>query len=178
MARYVISGRFPTRRRIPFRSVNCRDAAGFDPDLQRHHLLPLQLQSRRCFFRLFDRIGPEGVVFDDFRSNGLLLPSQEQAALRTGLPLHRGPHRSYNQMVMERVGLVEVDWAAEHGKSPTAALAQALFRLALLQRALRRRLLDPRGRRYALSSKDPHGRALDFSHLDAMADFLWGETTS
>lgn len=49
------------------------------------------------------------------------------------------------------------------------------LRLGLpLHRALRRRLLDPvnwRGKR--LHARDP---ALDFSHLDRMADALWAET--
>ena len=45
--------------------------------------------------------------FDDFRRNGLLLPANDAAAIRLGLPLHRGPHHSYNELVFERVGQIE-----------------------------------------------------------------------
>jgi hypothetical protein len=71
--------------------------------MQRHHLLPIQLLSARCFGSLFERIGRDHVGFDDFRRNGLLLPATERSAVRIGLPLHRGPHRHYNEMVVERV---------------------------------------------------------------------------
>jgi hypothetical protein len=48
------------------------------------------------------------------------------------------------------------------------------MRIDLLQRALRRRLLDPaRWRGKALNTRDP---ALDFSHLDRMAETLWAAT--
>jgi hypothetical protein len=85
-------GRANYRTVIAFRAVNRRDAPGYDPSLQRHHLLPRQLLSRRCFGPMFDVIGREQSRFDDFRANGLLLPATEQATLRTGMPLHRGPH--------------------------------------------------------------------------------------
>lgn len=94
------------RERLTFRAVNRKDAPDYNPGLQRHHLLPRQLLSRRCFGNLFDAIGRERIGFDDFRSNGLLLPASDAAALRLALPLHRGPHRDYNAMVIERVGQV------------------------------------------------------------------------
>ncbi len=92
------------RPRMPFRTVNRPENPGYDPTMQRHHLLPLQLLSSRCFGSMFDTIGRERVGFDDFRKNGLLLPSSEESTLLTGLPLHRGPQRHYNAVVMERVG--------------------------------------------------------------------------
>ena len=109
--------------------------------MQRHHLLPLQLLSARCFGPLFERIGRDRVGFDDFRRNGLLLPATERSALRIGLPLHRGPHGRYNEMVVERVGQIEEDWSTMRLRAPEVALEQALMRLTLLQAALRRRLL-------------------------------------
>ena len=160
---------------LPFRAVNRPDAPGHDPGVQRHHLLPSELMSRKCFGRMFRFLGPERVGFDDFRRNGLLLPSQEQAALRTALPLHRGPHRSYNQMVAERVGQIEQGWVARQWQNPDAALREAHMRLGLLQAALRRRLLDTK-KRLKLNRFDPLGAGRDFSHLDAMADMLWGST--
>ena len=165
-----------TRDRLSFRAVNRRTTPDYDPGLQRHHLLPRQLLGQRCFGPLFQSIGRDRVGFDDFRSNGLLLPCRDEAALRIGLPLHRGPHRDYNAMVIERVGQVEADWSALRTKAPEIALDQALMRLGLLQRALRRRLLDPLRRPIALNRHDPLGHAADFAEIDAMAEALWGET--
>ncbi len=164
------------RERLSFRAVNRCSAPDHDPGLQRHHLLPRQLLGQRCFGALFGTIGRERVGFDDFRSNGLLLPARDEAALRIGLPLHRGPHRDYNAMVIERVGQVEAGWSALRTKAPQIALDQALMRLELLQRALRRRLLDPLRHRLSLNRHDPLGHATDFTELDAMAEALWGET--
>jgi len=161
------------RDRLSFRAVNRRDLPDYNPGLQRHHILPRQLLGRRCFGNLFETIGTQHFGFDDFRSNGLLLPASDTAAVHMGLPLHRGPHRQYNAVVIERVGQVEAGWAALRGRAPETALEQALMRLALLQRALRRRLLDP-VRRLRLNRHDPLGRNVDFSDLDAMAEALWG----
>jgi len=140
--------------------------------LQRHHLLPRQLLSRHCFGPLFDRLGRERMGFDDFRANGLLLPANEQDSIRTGMPLHRGPHRRYNEVVIARVGRIEETWAAARERSPEAALAEALMRLRLLQNALRRQLLAER-RRGLLNRHDPLGTGYDFTELDAMAETLW-----
>lgn len=164
------------RPAIPFRAVNRRGEHDYDPGLQRHHLLPRQLLGKRCFGLLFDAIGRERIGFDDFRSNGLLLPASDSAAVRIGLPLHRGPHGDYNAMVIERVGQIEEGWSALRLKAPEIALDDALMRLGLLQRALRRRLLDPVRKRLALNRRDPLGHAADFAELDAMAEALWGET--
>lgn len=49
-------------------------AAGYDPGLQRHHLLPIQLLGERYFQRMFAVIGRGRIGFDDFRANGILLP--------------------------------------------------------------------------------------------------------
>jgi hypothetical protein len=63
-------------------------------------------------------------------------------------------------------------------RAPEIALDQALMRLDLLQRALRRRLLQPASRPLRLNRRDPIGTGLDFSELDAMADTFWAETAS
>ena len=123
--------------------------------------------------RLFDTLGRERLGFDDFRRNGLLLPAREDAARRLALPLHRGPHRDYNRMVIDRVGRIERQWSSQTLAHPGIAAEIALMRLALLQRALRRRLLDQR-QPLRLNRKDPLGKGIDFSDLDAMAEFLWG----
>ncbi|MFN3864601.1 MAG: AHH domain-containing protein [Erythrobacter sp.] len=165
-------GRTGYRSVIAFRSVNRRGMPGYDPSLQRHHLLPRELLSRRCFGPLFDQLGREQMGFDDFRANGLLLPASEEATMRTGMPMHRGPHQRYNEVVIARVGRIEEDWSRLRLQNPEAALAEALMRLKLLQNALRRQLLAER-RRIVLSRKDPLGTGFDFTELDAMAEALW-----
>lgn len=163
------------RLSIAFRSVNRRDRAGYDPTLQRHHLLPRQLLSHPSFAAMLSKVGRKAVGFDDFRANGLLLPATEAAALRTGMPLHRGPHRHYNELVIERVGRIEQSWSQTRLNEPEAAMAEALMRLQLLQSALRRRLLSEH-RRLVLNRKDPLGTGFDFTELDAMAEALWDAT--
>lgn len=163
------------RPQLSFRAVNRRDAPGYEPGLQRHHVLPRQLLVRPAFKPLLTAVDPKSVGFDDFRSNGLLLPANDETAVRVGLPLHRGPHRAYNELVFERVGQIEANWAAVRLKSPEDALQEALERLRLLQKALRRRLLAQQ-RRLRLNRQCPLGSGVDFTELDAMADLLWPAT--
>jgi len=163
------------RARISFRKINARGERGYDPSLQRHHILPRQLLSKRCFSALFERVGRHSVGFDDFRHNGLLLPATEEATHRTGMPLHRGPHRRYNELVMERVARIDARRIEASKTDPEGANTEAIMRLRLLQIALRRRLLDER-KRMVLNSKDPLGTGFDFTELDAMAEVLWTST--
>lgn len=174
-AHHIFPTRLARRPVIPFRAVNARGAPGHDEGLQRHHLLPRQLLSERCFGALFDQVGRAAVGFDDFRANGLLLPSTDHAARRTGMPLHRGPHRRYNEVVIARVGRIEERWSRERERDPAAARAEALMRLRLLQAALRRRLLSEQ-RRLILNRHDPLGAGFDFTELDAMAEALWASS--
>lgn len=175
LSRAGLGLRLPPRQRISFRAVNRREAPDYDPGLQRHHILPRQVLTRRSFAPLLTALGPERLCFDDFRRNGLLLPANDDAAVRVGLPLHRGPHRTYNELVMERFGQIELGWATARRRAPDAALHEALERLDLLQRALRRRLMDQR-RRLRLNRRDPLGVGVDFAELDAMAVLLWSVT--
>jgi hypothetical protein len=159
---------------IPFHSVNVAGSPGYQAHMQRHHILPRQILGRPALHAMIARLGESRVGFHDFRRNGLLLPATEAAARRVFMPLHRGPHRQYNQLVLERIGQIEAGWQRRRAGNDQAADLEALMRIDLLQRALRRRLLDPR--RWGgmpLNARDP---ALDFSHLDAMADMLWAET--
>ncbi|MCM0000205.1 MAG: AHH domain-containing protein, partial [Erythrobacter sp.] len=128
--------------------------------------------SQRCFGRMCSEVGRVNVGFDDFCRNGLLLPATEAASVRSGMPLHRGPHPRYNEVVIARVGRIEARWADARLHDNEAALVEALMRLHLLQAALRRQLLAER-RRVVLSRKDPLGTGFDFAELDAMAEALW-----
>lgn len=146
------------RGRLPFHRVNRRGSPGFDPGLQRHHLLPRQLLGMECFATLFQRIRPATLGFHDFRANGLLLPSREESAMRLALPLHRGPHRQYNAMVIERFGQIEAGFATIAAAHPRVAECEARFRINLLQRGLRHRLIKARNKAYRLNSRDPLGQ--------------------
>lgn len=146
--------------------------------MQRHHILPFQLIASQCFSRMFTRLGLLTIGFDDFRRNGLLLPASDDRATLLGLPLHRGPHATYNAMVMERVGQIEARWAREQLRRADAALTEAQFRLDLLQRALRRRLLSTKVRPFALNRRDPALAPAAFADLDAMADLLWADSAA
>lgn len=163
------------RAALPFRAVNVPGKLGYSAGLQRHHVLPRQLLDARGITKPIEEVGAESLGFHDFRRNGLLLPATDEAAVRLGLPLHRGPHHSYNEMVIDRMGQIEAGWQKRRcGRRGDRALVEALMRIDLLQRALRRRLLDPaRWRGATLHARDP---ALDFSHLDRMAEALWAAT--
>ena len=149
--------------------------SGYLPDQQRHHLIPRQVLHFASLERMIGSLGADRLGIHDFRRNGQLLPASEGAALRAGLPLHRGPHRAYNEMVIERIGQIEADWSRDR-KQGRGADYVALMRFDLLQRALRRRLLDPKSwSRAPLNARDP---ALDFAHLDEMVDLFWSDTAS
>lgn len=124
---------------------------------------------------MFAELGAGRIGLEDFRRNGMLLPAREQAALRLALPLHRGPHRAYNELVAQRVGQIERRWAVLRAAGSECAGVEALMRLGLLQRALRRRLLDGR-RRFVLNRRDPVGSGFDFATMDALAETLWSAT--
>ena len=159
---------------IPFGAVNRAGCAGYVAGLQRHHLLPRVLIGQPCFARLIEALGASS-AFEDFRRNGMLLPATEGAAVRMGLPLHRGPHSAYSSMVRERLGGIEEGWAvARNGDADEAGIA-ALRALAALQADLRRNLLDP-SRTVRLNRYDPLGSGTDFTRIDAMAETLWGAT--
>lgn len=162
------------RKALPFGSVNVAGHPDYAPGLQRHHLIPRQLLGSAALGRMISRIGTDRLGFHDFRRNGLLLPASEVTAQRIGLPLHRGPHRSYNELVMERAGQIEVRWALERAAGSPNADYEALMRFDLLQRALRRKLLDPHS--WSRSPLNAHDPALEFGHLDAMAEILWSAT--
>ncbi len=164
------------RVRLPFRSVNRPGKPGYSAGMQRHHLLPRQLLRDRTLVRLFEAVGRDLVGFDDFRVNGLLLPSLEQAAMVLGLPLHRGPHRRYNEVVAERLGQIEAGWQKARAACSDQAARDVLMRMRLLQRALRRSLLRPDWPRQRLNSRDPVGNGVDFTELDARAGSIWSGT--
>src|SRR5690606_30334241 len=98
--------RFIGRRMMRFSMINRKNDAGYTPGFQRHHLIPLQAASIAEIRKPLDAMGRGGFDFDNFVTNGVLLPSDEHLAIKTGHPLHRGPHPRYNELVIERLLLI------------------------------------------------------------------------
>jgi hypothetical protein len=71
---------------------------------------------------------------------------------------------------------VEAQWATKRSRAPEIALDEAVARITLLQRALRRRLLNPRRKPFMLNRYDPMGQNVNFAEIDAMVEMLWPET--
>lgn len=159
---------------LPFAAVNRAGTPGYDHQLQRHHLLPRQLLRHGSLSRMFSQLDRAVIGFDDFRRNGLLLPATEAASTRHGLPLHRGPHRRYNELVIERTGGIEARWSRLRQRDPDRAQEEAAMRLRLLQGGLRRLLISGAGSARRLNRNDPLGTARDFALLDSIVDDLWG----
>lgn len=168
----MAAGALRERAPLPFAAVNRRGVVGHISDLQRHHLLPRQAIELPAFQPLFDSLGRERIGFDDFRRNGMLLPARESAVLRLGLPLHLGPHRDYNRVVIERLAGIEAGWTRHRRRDEQGAGVEALMRIGLLQAALRRRILDRR-RPLRFNRADPLGHGRDFAVLDRLAEELW-----
>lgn len=126
---------------------------------------------------MLSSVAPRGTWFDDFDVNGVLLPATEQVAERALLPLHRGPHRVYNELVFDRVGAVEMEWSRIRRRNERQARSGALARLRLIQRGLARRLGGEGRNPIVLNRRDPIGLGVDYAHLDAMAHQLWGATS-
>ncbi len=78
----------------------------WDNNFHRHHIIPIAVFYHAFCKAQFEIIKHYGFAFRDFSTNGILLPCTEQAALKYRLPLHRGPHRFYNELVLESVCLI------------------------------------------------------------------------
>jgi hypothetical protein len=68
-----------------------------------HHVIPISVVERRSLARIFGRARSVGFEPEDFTSNGMHLPSTVKQAVIFRLPLHRGPHRRYNEIVAEQI---------------------------------------------------------------------------
>jgi hypothetical protein len=123
---------------------------------QRHHLIPVNVIGRRAFAKLFAVAGRVGFDARNFLSNGVLLPATEKMAEATGLPLHRGPHKYYDQIVAECLSTVA-------NKQHICAIS-ACRDISELQGSLRRALHH--GSAMMLNRNDPRGVASPLLKLD------------
>lgn len=143
------------------------------PDFQLHHILPVGVFAHANFAASFDMLRLDGFDPRFYAINGLFLPSTEDAAMRWRLPMHRGPHRRYNDLVATRVSAITR--ALEHRYHSPSARYDAIARFSLLIGALRRNLAGaPKG--MLLNRRDPFNSAVSFVDLDQACDILWAET--
>jgi hypothetical protein len=116
---------------IAFCRVNRRGQPDYRPNRQRHHLLPVALFRRKQFRQFFMDLMAVGFEFDDFPTNGVLLPTTEAETLRCGLPLHRGPHPRYNALILMRAENIRAAYARSRRRLWDRL--DCLYRLRLLQ---------------------------------------------
>ncbi len=97
-----------------------------------HHVIPVSVVEKRSLARIFGRARSAGFDPDDFASNGMHLPSTEKQAIVFKLPLHRGPHRRYNELVANQIAR----WDALDPRD-------LAYQLAMLQQSLKSGLRRP-----------------------------------
>ncbi len=131
---------------------------------QRHHLIPLQIGSDIGAQLNIVTLGPSSYLLNDFHANGIVLPGDERTAIRDRLPMHRGPHPHYTELVAKRVRHIVKN---SRSKSRVNFDEQLIyFRLRILQNGLRR-MLSKRHQPLLLNKRDPMAMHIDFSVLES-----------
>jgi hypothetical protein len=144
---------------LTFREVKKRVKV---PGFHCHHIIPAEVVEKPAFRTMFNRIGAIGFDFQSFHQNGMYLPCTEENAAAFGLPLHRGPHPLYNQIVCERI-------AAFERLSPNGQLRQIYDLQKTLRVALRSNALPLRN-----SQRDPLAPNPAFETIEKAAFDLYG----
>ena len=107
----------------------------------------------------------------DFDTNGMFLPALEKIARKERLPLHRGPHRHYNEIVLMALAAIctqtPIDGSAYAWKLPLVRRLQEQLR-----RLLRSSASDIE---IVLSGRDPFGPSANLVALDHRTDELFAE---
>jgi hypothetical protein len=156
---------------IRFSKVNKADSENHNPQLQRHHLIPLQVSSISELTGSTGIIATTGFQFDDFSTNGILLPCCEKIALETGRPLHRGPHPRYNEIVI--TSLYAIDELGDRMENDRERKTFYRMRMMLLLSGLRQGLANRGFKNLLLNSRDPVHSHLDFGNIDSDIEKLF-----
>lgn len=119
---------------------------------QRHHLIPVNIIRNHAFAKLFASVAAAGFNPHCFLNNGFLLPATEIESARTGLPLHRGPHRQYDDLIAECLNMI---WLAVLMGHIPASPVSIMTHVSDLQGRVRRSL-GPSAR-IKLNQNDPRG---------------------
>ena len=135
---------------------------------QRHHIFPLQLLTDIQVAPLLLTLASLGLHLHDFATNGLLLPGDEEEAVRTGRALHRGPHPRYTAFVKRHLLRMKED--------PDDTSADELLDEArVLQRELREHLVvSQRPSALNLNDRDPF--RIPSETFDARTDEIFAAT--
>ena len=135
----------------------------------RHHLLPSHIQRFPDLRRFIGEFSDLGFRLGDFGTNGMFLPAEEAIAHAARLPLHRGPHWHYNDIVIEALDAIRLS----RRRSGLHHCAQ-FGALRALQGQLRAALqASARDADVALGSRDPFGRTPVLAALDSQTDALF-----
>lgn len=135
----------------------------------RHHLLPRHIENYPDLASFICRFSGEVTCLGNFDANGMFLPALEHLAIRERLPLHRGPHRHYNDVVIAvldriRKSAGSCDLPVSEGQRVIRRL-QGTLRLALK--------ISAQNADVALSSREPFGPAVALLALDRETDALF-----
>ncbi len=153
---------------VSFKAVNRRGDSDYRDDWQRHHLIPLQLSRDLRTAPLFARLKAAGFDFDDFETNGILLPATRAAARTSQYPMHAGPHPLYNRCVADRILAI-----GGYGERRACRTDPLLFHVRHLQIALRSTLREGRLAARPLDTLDLSGSEAHLRALDAAVDALF-----
>jgi len=135
----------------------------------RHHLLPNHLSRYPDLRKFTEQLGGTGAGLDDFDTNGMFLPSEEGIARHAHLPLHRGPHLTYNEIVVSALdGLRQDVVRCKTGLRDQHAAVRALQ--CRLRTLLQLSALDMD---VALAGRDPFGPIPVAAALDRQTDALF-----
>jgi A nuclease family of the HNH/ENDO VII superfamily with conserved AHH len=137
----------------------------------RHHLLPNHLRRYPDLRDFMLGIAGSGVALDDFSTNGMFLPAEEELARVTQLPLHRGSHRTYNGIVIEALEAIRRTAISEK-----IGVAGRVTAVRSLQRQLKTLLrTSASDTQVSLASCNPFGQTPVGEMLDRQTDALWAE---
>lgn len=142
-------------------------------DFQLHHLLPVGVFTNRHFSARFERLRADGFDPRFYALNGVALPATERAAAIWKLPLHRGPHTQYNELVAMRVAAILRD--SDSRGHLSSSRYDAVERLNLLISTLRQILSKERSF-FLLNQRDPMHSRVNFTALDQACDLIWHAT--
>jgi hypothetical protein len=146
------------------------DVSELYKNFQQHHIIPIAVLNHAAFKSKFESLEQYGFSPHDFTANGILLPCTESAAQKYKLPLHRGPHRHYNDLVFECVSIIFSRHDLKTGAE--SRLYQIVNDLSELQASLKAMLRQGRALIF-LNSYDPNGKEVSLrSQENICAEFI------
>jgi hypothetical protein len=139
-------------------------------NFQQHHIIPIAVLNHPDLRSKFKPLEQHGFSPHDFTANGILLPCTETAAQKYRLPLHRGPHKDYNNLVLECVTIIFSKYDIERGTEREKF--RAVEDLARLQASLKAMLRQGKAIIF-LNSYDPNSTDVSLqSREDVRASFI------